>query len=386
MAILTDLLKNLLRKPSAAYFCKVAAMSFVFLFAFSSGVFASRIKDISNFKGVRSNQLIGYGLVVGLDGSGDGTSSDVVKKSLAEVLGKMGIGADASKFQAKNVASVMVTATLPAFSKSGSTIDVLVSSIGDAKTLQGGTLMMTPLRAANQEVYAVAQGPISVGGYQASAPSGGSEVKSNHQTVAKIANGAIVEKEVDFGLDSMSELSLSLNEPDFTTSVRIAQKVNDYMKGKYATAADSGSVKVQVPPDYQGRVVNLIAKLETLEIEPDTTARVILNERTGTVVMGENVRISTVAVSHGNLNIRIDQNYSVSQPNPLSDGKTVVVPKTDFYVDEDKERKLVLVPEGVSIGEVVRALNAMGVTARDLISVLQAIKAAGALQGELVII
>ncbi len=357
----------------------------------SVGVEASRLKDISNFRGVRSNQLIGYGLVVGLDGTGDSSSSDVVKRSLGEALAKMGVGADSEKFQIKNVASVMVTSTLPPFSKTGSKVDVLVSSIGDAKSLQGGTLLMTALRAANQEVYAVAQGPVSIGGYQAEAPVGGSQVKTNHQTVAKIANGAIVEKEVDFGLDGSQDLYLSLNEPDFTTAVRIAEKVNEAIGKpngvKYAEAPDSGVVHIHVPESYQGKVVNLIARLESLEITPDTAAKVVLNERTGTVVMGENVRVSTVAVSHGSLNIRIDQTYQVSQPNALAKGETTVVPQTDFEVIEDgRERKLVLVPEGVSIGEIVRALNAIGVTSRDLISVLQAIKAAGALQGELILI
>lgn len=347
---------------------------------------ATRLKDISNFKGVRANQLIGYGLVVGLDSTGDSGSSDVMKRSLGEALAKMGIGADPSRFQVKNVAAVMVTATLPAFAKSGSNIDVLVSSIGDAKSLQGGTLLMTPLKAANQEVYAVAQGPVSVGGYQAEAPSGGSSVKQNHQTVAKVTNGAIVEREVDFGLLGTKELELALNTPDFTTAVRATKVINDFLGGKFATASDSGSVKVEVPNQFSTKLTTLIANLETLEIQPDITARVVLNERTGTVVMGENVRVSTVAVSHGSLSIQIDQTYEVSQPNALSKGETKVVPETEFFVDENKDRKLVLVPEGVNIGEVIRALNAIGVTPRDLISVLQAIKAAGALQGELVLI
>lgn len=366
--------------------CMLAFTLALLLFSlFPLSSHATRLKDIANFKGVRSNQLIGYGLVVGLDASGDSAGSDVMKRSLAEALAKMGIGADPSKFQVKNVATVMVTATLPAFSKIGSQIDVIVSSIGDAKSLQGGTLLMTPLRAANQEVYAVAQGPVSTGGYVAEA-AGGSSVKQNHQTVAKITNGAIVEKEVDFGLAGAKTLDLSLNEPDFTTAVRIADKINKYMEEKVAAAADSGSVKINVPKKFGSRLVNLIAKLETLEIRPDVTARVVLNERTGTVVMGENVRVSTVAVSHGNLSIQIDQSYEVSQPNPLSEGQTVIVPETEFFVDDQKSRKLVLVPEGINIGEIIRALNAIGVTPRDLISVLQAIKAAGALQGELVLI
>ncbi len=368
-----------------AFLKRQLMMLLVLLLVPSLGL-ASRLKDISNFKGVRANQLIGYGLVVGLDGTGDSASSDVMKRSLGEALAKMGVGADTSRFQVKNVASVMVTANLPPFAKSGSTIDVLVSSIGDAKSLQGGTLLMTPIKAANQQVYAVAQGPISVGGYQAEAPSGGSTIQKNHQTVAKISNGGIVEQEVDFGLEGKHDLQISLNEPDFTTAVRMADKINDFLGSKYASATDPGSVNVQVPDKYAQRVTNLIANLEVLEVQPDVAARVVLNERTGTIVMGENVRISTVAVSHGSLSIQIDQSYEVSQPNPLSKGETTVIPETDFQVEEDKDRKLVLVPEGVNIGEVVRALNAIGITPRDLISVLQAIKATGALQGELIII
>lgn len=359
---------------------------FILLAGFGTETQAARIKDMSNFKGVRSNQLIGYGLVVGLDGSGDSTGSDVMKRSLGEALAKMGVGADPGKFQVKNVATVMVTSILPAFSKSGSKIDVLVSSIGDAKSLQGGTLLMTPLRAANQEIYAVAQGPVSTGGYQAEAPVGGSSVKTNHQTVAKVSNGAIVEKEVEFGLEGTKTLELALNEPDFTTASRVAITINDFLKGKFANAEDSGSVKVNVPGAYQNKIVNMIAHIESLEIQPDITARVILNERTGTVVMGENVRVSTVAVSHGSLSINIDQTYEASQPNAFSKGETAILPDTEFSVDDGKERKLVLVPDGVNIGEVIKALNAIGVTPRDLITVLQSIKAAGALQGELILI
>jgi len=363
---------------------KLLLISFLFLMPLS--LHASRLKDIANFKGVRSNQLIGYGLVVGLDGTGDSTSSDIMKRSLGETLAKMGLGADSTRFQIKNVASVMVTSELPPFSKSGSTIDVMVSSIGDAKSLQGGTLLMTPLKAANQEVYAVGQGPISVGGYTAEAPAGGSSITKNHQTVGKISNGAIVEKEIDFALDGKKTIDLSFNQPDFTTAVRAADIIDKFLGGKFAEAPDSGSVHIKVPEKYESKIATLIANIETLEVQPDIAARVVMNERTGTIVMGENVRISTVAVSHGNLSIQIDQTYEVSQPNALAKGETKVIPQTDFQVTDEKERKLVLVPEGVNIGDVVRALNAIGVEPRDLISVLQAIKAAGALQGELVLI
>jgi len=366
---------------------KIFFLQLIFFFScfVPFNVEATRLKDIANFKGVRSNQLIGYGLVVGLDGTGDSTSSEIMKRTLAEALAKLGVGADPSKVQVKNVAAVMVTATMPPFIKSGVPVDVMVSSIGDASSLQGGTLLLTPLRASNQEIYAIAQGPVSIGGFEAEAP-GGSSVKQNHSTVAKIANGAIVEKEVDFTLRGDRDLILGLNQPDFTTAVRVSEKINSYLSGKFAVAQDSGSVNISIPKKYTEKVSNLIAQLEVLEVEPDVNARVVLNERTGTVVMGENVRVSTVAVSHGSLSIKIDQNYNVSQPNALSNGETVVTPETEFFVEEDKDRKLVLVPSGINIGEVIRALNAIGVTPRDLISVLQAIKAAGALQGELVLI
>lgn len=362
------------------------AMAFAAVISLTGNAYASRLKDISNFRGVRSNQLIGYGLVVGLDGSGDSQNSEVMRRSLAEALAKMGIGADPDKVQVKNVAAVMVTSSLPPFSKMGSTIDVVISSVGDASSLQGGTLLMTPLRGANQEVYAVAQGPISVGGFEVSIEGQASSAKKNHPTVAKIANGAIVEKEVDFGLEGKSILQLALNEPDFTTAVRVSEKIDEFLEGNFSSPMDSGSVEVRVPSNYRSKVIQLIANLEVLEIQPDVAARVVLNERTGTVVMGENVRVSTVAISHGNLSIQIDQKFDVSQPTPFSEGKTVAVPTNEFFVAEDQNRNLVLVQEGVNIGEVIRALNAIGVTPRDLISVLQAIKAAGALQGDLVLI
>ncbi len=358
----------------------------IFIVLLSFDAQAIRIKDLAAFTGVRDNQLVGYGLVVGLGGTGDSTASDVLRKSLGEALSRMGIGADPSKFQVKNVASVMVTATLPAFSKNGSHIDVVVNSIGDAASLQGGTLLLTPLRAPNQEVYAVAQGPVSIGGFSAEGDSG-SSISKNHQTVAKIPNGGIVEKEIDFGLEGKAELTIAINKPDFTTSLRMAKRINEFLGKDSALPIDSGSIQIKVPPKYQGRIVSLIANIESLEVKPDAMAKVVVNERTGTVVMGEDVRISTVAVAHGSLSIQIDQKLEVSQPNPLSNGVTAIVPQTEIFVNEDEQdRKLVLVTEGVSIGDVIRALNAIGVTPRDLISVLQAIKAAGALQGELEVI
>ncbi len=361
----------------------VASLGLVAIAFLALDASAARIKDIAGFKGVRSNQLVGYGLVVGLEGTGDSSTSDVMRRTLGEVLAKMGVGIDPQKLKSKNVAGVMVTSTLPPFAREGSRIDVLISSVGDATSLRGGTLLMTPLRAANQEVYAVAQGPIAVGGFIEQTQ--GNEVKEGHPTVGKISNGAIVEKEVNFGLEGLSQLDLSLNEPDFTTATRVKDQINDFLRGQYAEAVDSGSVTIRIPESYRGSIVPLTAKIESLEIKPDNTARVIINERTGTVVMGENVRISTVAVAQGNLSVQITQDFSVSQPNAFAGGDTVVVPQTTLMVEDEGPKKLVLVPEGVNIGELVKALNALGVSAKDLISILQAIKEAGALQGELMV-
>ncbi len=343
---------------------------------------AARVKDIANFRGVRSNQLIGYGLVVGLDGSGDSTSSDVMRRSLGEMLSKMGVGIDPKNIKSKNVAGVMVTANLPPFSKAGSRINVLISSIGDATSLRGGTLIMTPLKAANQDVYAVAQGPVTVGGYAETA--GAEQQKQGHPTVGKILNGAIVEREVEFGFEKMDRLELALNEPDFTTATRLRDRINQFLEGKYAKTTDSGSVRIKVPRRYRKNIVSLTAQVEALEIKPDIKARVIVNERTGTIVMGENVRVSTVAVAQGNLSVTISQDYTVSQPNGFSLGETMTVPDTSLLVEEEDPKKLMIVPEGVNIGDVVRALNAIGVSAKDLISILQAIDEAGALHGELI--
>ena len=302
---------------------------------------------------------------------------------MSEVLSKMGIGIDPKNLKVKNVAGVMVTASLPPFAKVGSKINILVSSAGDATSLRGGTLLMTSLKAANQEVYAVAQGPITVGGYKE--VSAGTEAKEGHPTVGKIINGAIVENEVDFGLSNLHKLELALNQPDFTTATRLMNRINSFLKGKYAKAVDSGSVTIKIPAKYKRSIVALTARLESLEIRPDITARVIINERTGTVVMGERVRISTVAIAQGNLNVQISQEFLVSQPEPFSDGETVVTSHSTIAVEEDGPKQLMLVPEGVDIGDVIKALNAIGVSAKDLISILQAIDEAGALQGELVV-
>lgn len=345
---------------------------------------AIRIKDIASVKGFRANQLVGYGLVVGLDGTGDDDKTVFTIQSLVSMLEKMGIVVDAEEVEVDNVAAVMVTADLPAFAKVGTRLDVTVSSLGNAENLQGGTLLMTPLKASNGEVYAVAQGPVSIGGF-AFAGAAGSSIQKNHPTVAKVPSGAIIEKEIILDIDERSSVNIVLQSPDFTTSLRMAKAIELVLGSGQAESIDAGTVKVNIPQNFNGNFVSFISSIENLEITPDSIAKIILNERTGTVVMGANIRISTVAVSHGGLSIIIKEQPTVSQPLPFSQGGTVVVPQTELQVAE-QQAELILLPEGASIGEVVRALNAIGVTPRDLIAVLQAIKAAGALHAVLEII
>ncbi|MEJ2158481.1 MAG: flagellar basal body P-ring protein FlgI [Desulfobacteraceae bacterium] len=356
----------------------------LFLLLYPSWLGAVRIKDLVDINGVRDNQLVGYGLVVGLDGTGDGKKSRFTVQSMVSMLEKMGITVKASDIAVSNVAAVMVTAELPPFAKAGRRIDVLVNSIGDAKNLQGGTLLMTPLKAANGQVYAVAQGPVNTGGFAAQGQGGA--VQKNFPTVGRVIDGALVEREVDIHLNSRRSLTLSLRQPDFTTVTRMTEAINGLFYDRVADAQDAGTVEVKVPMAYLGNIVGLVAMIEKLEVQPDLTARVIINERTGTVVMGENVRISTIAIAHGNLSIVIKESPQVSQPLPFSEGgETVITPDTDLSVTEG-ENQLVVMPSGTSIGEVVSALNALGVSPRDLIAIFQAIKAAGALQAELEVI
>jgi flagellar P-ring protein precursor FlgI len=345
--------------------------------------YATRIKDISDIKGVRLNQLVGYGLVVGLNGTGDGKDAEFTLQSLASMLEKMGVTVKTDDIKVDNVAAVMVTSELPPFAKSGSRIDVLVSSIGDAENLQGGTLLFTPLKGADGQVYAVAQGPVSTGGFSAGGEGGG--VQKNFPTVGRIAGGAVIEREINTGFAKKKQLTLLLHRPDFTTALRITEAINKLGYAQIAHTEDSGTINIDIPENYTGNIVKLITMIEGLEVTPDAVAKVIINERTGTVVMGSNVRISTVAVAHGNLSIEIKESPQVSQPLPFAQGETVVTPDTEMSVKEGNSR-LILMEPGVSIGEVVRALNALGVSPRDLIAIFQAMKAAGALQAELEII
>ena len=342
-----------------------------------------RVKDVAHVHGVRDNSLYGYGIVVGLNGTGDkSSSSPFTPQAIASMLQRLGIAVPVERLDGKNVAAVMVTTKLPPFVKPGATLDVTISSLGDASTLQGGTLLLTPLQGPDSRVYALAQGPLSVGGIAASGSSGES-VQKNHPTVGRIPNGAVVEREVPMALDPTS-VTLTLQQPDFTTSVRLAQAVNGAGVGEVARAVDPSTVVVSVPAPYQPRLMEFIARIETVTLKVDAPAKVVINERTGTVIMGSQLRISTVAIAHGNLTIHVKEEKQVSQPGAFAPqgAQTVTVNKSEVNVKEEKGQ-LVIVSEGVSIGDVVQGLNAVGVTPRDLISVLQAIRRAGALMADL---
>lgn len=353
------------------------------LTVFAAPAGAVRIKELISIKGVRSNQLIGYGLVVGLNGTGDKQKARFTIQSLANMMSRMGVRVDASQLKVKNVAAVMITADMPPFARIGSRIDIVVSSVGDAKSLAGGTLLMTPLKGVDGKTYALAQGALALGG--AGAAGDGASVVKNHLLVARVAGGATVEREIPVALNGRDALTFSLINPDFTTALRIAETINRAMGVPAARPVDSATLRIRVPDEMQQRVAWFIAGLETLEVMPDTVAKIVVNEKTGTVVIGENVRISTVAISHGNLSITIKESEAVSQPEPLSTGETVTTPETQITIAEEKST-VMLMPGTATIGELVRALNAIGVTPRDMISIFQSIKASGAMQAELVII
>jgi len=343
----------------------------------------SRIKDIANFEGIRDNQLVGYGLVVGLDGTGDDLkSAPFTRESLIGMLQRLGITARSANLDTQNVAAVMVTANLRPFARQGTRIDITVSALGDAKSLAGGTLLVTPLLAADGEVYAVGQGPVAIGGFSASGAS--QSVTKGVPTTGRIPNGAIVEREVDFDLAELKNVKISLRNPDLTTARRIADAINAFVGQPAAQSTDPGTVMVKVPAKYNGNTVALLTDVEQLPVEVDQMARVVIDEQSGVIVMGANVRISTVAIAQGNLTIRITETPQVSQPAPFSNtGQTQTVPRTGINVKEDKNRKLAVLPEGVSLQELVNGLNALGLGPRDMITILQAIKAAGALQAEI---
>jgi len=350
---------------------------------------ASRIKDIASLQGVRPNQLIGYGLVTGLNGTGDDLNSTVfTRQAIYNMMVRSGISIDPNSFddiKIDNIAAVMVVASLPPFSRPGNQIDVLVSSMGDAESLAGGTLLMTPLKGGDNNVYAVAQGSLAIGAFSFGGKA--AEVQKNHPTVGRIPNGAIVERTVPIDLGNKGQLVYQLDNGDFTTASRMSKAINTIYGEDTAFPRDSGSVVVTIPPPQRDSIVSFIADVESINIESDAVARVVVNERTGTIVMGKDVNLSTVAVSHGNLNLVIRETEEVVQPQPLGQGTTETTQQTTIEVEEEEGRlNLLDMPRGVSIGEIANALNAIGATPRDLIAIFQAIKASGSMHGELIIL
>ncbi|GIL16693.1 MAG: flagellar P-ring protein [Oligoflexia bacterium] len=323
---------------------------------FTTVCFGARLKDISSIRGVRENQLIGYGIVVGLKGTGDG-KAEFTSKSIARMLDKLGVKLDSQQIDSKNAAAVIVTANLPAFGKAGNPLDITVSALGEASSLEGGTLLQTPLRAANEQVYAVAQGSVLLGG------SG----KDSFTTVGRIPNGAIIEKDVSSDFSSRKMFRLTLHNPDFITAARTVLTINKELGGQYASAKDAGTIDIVTPYSYENRGVELLATIEAIDINPDSKAKVVVNEKTGTVIIGDKVKISKVAIAHGNLAVKVTS-------------------KSGAASKSGEEEKVAVIDSGVSVGDLVQALNKLGVSPKDLITLLQSIKAAGALHGELEIL
>jgi len=373
------------RRPSLTVAAaRLAAALLLALWAWPQAAEAqARIKDIADFEGVRDNQLVGYGLVVGLNGTGDDLDSSVfTRESLIGMLQRLGVNARSDDLETDNVAAVMVTANLPPFSRQGTRIDITVSAIGDADSLLGGTLLVTPLLGADGQVYAVGQGPVAVSGF--TAEGNAQSVTKGIPTTGRIANGAIIERELRFDMQELKSVKVTLRNPDLTTARHIADAINGFMGVASARPVDPATVSVTVPPKFQGDTVAMLTDIEQLRVRTDQIARVVIDERSGVIVMGESVRISTVAIAQGNLTIRITETPQVSQPTPFSTtGTTETVDRTDIQVDEDAGQRLAVLQSGVSLQELVNGLNSLGVGPRDMITILQAIKAAGALQADI---
>jgi len=361
----------------------MAVIALALVFSSTAIQASSRIKDIVQFEGVRDNLLVGYGLVVGLNNTGDTLKTgQFTKQSLQSMLNRLGVKPTDSGLDSKNVAAVMVTASLPAFSRQGGRIDVTVSALGDSKSLLGGTLLVTPLLGADGEVYAVAQGQLAVGGF--SATGNAETVTKGVPTSGRIANGGIVEREIKFKLGNLNTVKLTLRNPDFTTARRISQAVNAFLGTPAAVTSDPSTVQVTIPASYNHNVVNLLTDIEQLRIEPDQLARVVIDEQSGLIVMGENVRISSVAIAQGALTIRVTEAAQVVQPGPFSQvGTTTTVPRTNIQVNQGSDKRLAVFTPGVTLQELVNGLNALGIGPRDMITILQAIKTAGALQAQI---
>ncbi len=364
----------------------------VFLYMNASAVFSpaaaktSRIKDIVNIESVRDNQLIGYGLVVGLNGTGDSLgNSPFTQQSLVAMLERMGVSIAGQNLNTGNVAAVMVTATLPPFTNQGSRIDISVSALGDADSLLGGTLLVTPLMAADSEIYAIAQGEISVSGFTVQGDA--ASITQNIPTSGRIAGGAIVEREIDFRLEDLQQVRLALKNPDFTTSRRISDAINGFISANIASAENSASVVLKRPANYKGSIVDLITDIEQLPVQPDQPARIVISERTGVVVIGSEVKISDVAIAQGNLTVSVTETPQVSQANPFAEaGETIVVPRTQVSADQGANSRLTTLESGVTLQDLVTGLNQLGIQPRDIITIIQAIKAAGALQADIEVI
>ncbi|WP_035250922.1 flagellar basal body P-ring protein FlgI [Desulfocurvus vexinensis] len=361
---------------------RLAALALAVLVLLPASAWAVRLKDVATFGGVRSNQLVGYGLVVGLSGTGDKTGSQFTVQSVASMLEKMGVAVDKTKLKPKNVAAVMVTARMPVSARPGTALDVTVSSLGDSQSLLGGVLLLTPLRGVDGNVYALAQGALALGGV--SVQGAAAAAQKNITTVGSIPNGATVERGVPFQYNAQDELTLSMNVADFTTTMSVVDSINSTLGQDFARAEDITTIRLTVPQEFRGNLVPLMATLENLDVTPDGKARVVVDEKTGTVVLGRNVRLTRVAVAHGNLHIVIRESADVSQPAPFGAGQTVVTPQTDVNVQEENNSLVMM--EGATLQELIDGLNSIGATPRDLISILKSLKAAGALHAELEVI
>lgn len=368
-------------RPARSGHCvvRLAALALAVLVLLPASAWAVRLKDVATFGGVRSNQLVGYGLVVGLSGTGDKTGSQFTVQSVASMLEKMGVAVDKSKLKPKNVAAVMVTAKMPVSARPGTNLDVTVSSLGDSQSLLGGVLLLTPMRGVDGNVYALAQGPLALGGV--SAEGAAATAQKNITTVGTVPNGATVERGVPFQYNAQDELTLNMNVADFSTTMNVVDSINNTLGQDFARADDITTIRLAVPQEFRGNLVPLMASLENLEVTPDGKARVVVDEKTGTVVLGRNVRLTRVAVAHGNLQIVVQESADVSQPGPFSSGQTVATPQTNVNVAEEQNRLVMM--EGATLQELIDGLNSIGATPRDLISILKSLKTAGALHAEL---
>lgn len=358
----------------------LSALTFLSTFSFADDV-QVRIKDITYIQDLREVQLFGYGLVVGLNGTGDKTGAIFTVQSISNMLQNMGIAVDPEELRVKNCAAVIVTTTISSLNKEGSRVDVVVSSLGNATSLEGGTLLLTPLQAMDGDVYVMAQGAVSIGGFNVEA--GGAAARKNHPTVGRIPGGGIVKKSLPAEI-SPEQINLVLNQPDFTTAHRICEVINKTFSKELATAREASLVRVKVPEEMQeGKLVDFISRIQNLSVSPEQRARVVINERTGTIVVGGDVRILPVAVAHGNLFVTVETTPVISQPPPFSEGETVVKEKVEIKTEEEKGRVALL--KGATVEELVNSLNALGVSPRDIIAIFQALKEAGALNAELII-